>query len=39
MSAAARTVTVRYFAAIREALGTGSERVATQAATLRALRD
>ena len=39
MSAAARTVTVRYFAAIREALGTGSERVATQAATLSALRD
>jgi len=39
MSAAARTVTVRYFAAIREALGIGSERVATQAATLGALRD
>lgn len=39
MSAAARTVTVSYSAAIREALGTGSERVATQAATLSALRD
>ena len=26
-----KTVTVRYFAAIREALGTGSERVSTAA--------
>lgn len=34
-----RTVTVRYFAAIREAVGQGSERLATQAATLGALRD
>ena len=34
-----RTVTVRYFAAIREALGTGSERLTTPAATLSALRD
>lgn len=33
------TVTVRYFAAIREALGTGSETVATAAPTLAALRD
>ena len=32
-------ITVRYFAAIREALGTGSEAVQTQAATLGALRD
>jgi molybdopterin synthase sulfur carrier subunit len=30
---------VRYFASIREAMGTGSERVDTQAATLGALRD
>ena len=34
-----KTVTVRYFAAIREALGTGSERVSTAAPTLAALRD
>lgn len=34
-----RTVTVRYFAAIREALGTGSERLTTPATTLSALRD
>ncbi len=33
------TVTIRYFASIREALGTGSERCATTAATLGALRD
>ncbi|GKT25281.1 molybdopterin converting factor subunit 1 [Acidovorax sp. SUPP3334] len=33
------TVTVRYFAAIREAVGQGSETVSTQAATLGALRD
>lgn len=31
-------VQLRYFAAIREALGTGSEPVETQAATLAALR-
>jgi sulfur-carrier protein len=31
-------VQLRYFAAIREALGTGSEAVDTQAATLAALR-
>ncbi len=34
-----KQVTVRYFAAIREALGTGSERVGTRAPTLGALRD
>ena len=34
-----KQVTVRYFAAIREALGVGSERVATGAPTLAALRD
>jgi molybdopterin synthase sulfur carrier subunit len=33
------TVTVKYFASIREALGAGHERVATQASTLRELRD
>lgn len=33
------TVTVRYFASIREALGTGSETCTTAAATLGALRD
>jgi molybdopterin synthase sulfur carrier subunit len=33
------TVTVRYFASIREAVGQGSEAVATQAATVGALRD
>jgi sulfur-carrier protein len=32
-------VTVRYFASVREAVGTGSEPVETQAATLGALRD
>lgn len=32
-------VTVRYFASVREALGTGGETVDTQAATLAALRD
>ncbi|MEO5736197.1 MAG: molybdopterin converting factor subunit 1 [Variovorax sp.] len=32
-------VTVRYFASVREALGTGSETVETQATTLAALRD
>jgi molybdopterin synthase sulfur carrier subunit len=34
-----KTVTVRYFASLREALGTGSEPVATDAPTLAALRD
>lgn len=33
------TVTVRYFAAIRERVGTGSEQVTTAATTLAALRD
>ncbi|WP_315127951.1 molybdopterin converting factor subunit 1 [Comamonas antarctica] len=33
------TVTIRYFASIREALGTGSESCTTGAATLGALRD
>ncbi|CAB5656289.1 Sulfur carrier protein moaD [Delftia tsuruhatensis] len=33
------TVTVRYFASIREALGTGSETLSTRAATVGALRD
>ncbi|MDR0225653.1 MAG: molybdopterin converting factor subunit 1 [Burkholderiaceae bacterium] len=32
-------LTVRYFASIREALGTGSEHLSTQAATVGALRD
>jgi molybdopterin synthase sulfur carrier subunit len=32
-------LTVRYFASIREALGQGSEVLATEAATLGALRD
>lgn len=32
-------LTVRYFASIREAIGTGSEPVQTQAASLAALRD
>ena len=32
-------VTVKYFASIREAIGTGSEAIDTQAATLGALRD
>jgi molybdopterin synthase sulfur carrier subunit len=32
-------VTVRYFASVREALGTGSETVETGAADLAALRD
>lgn len=32
-------ITLRYFAAIRETLGTGSELVDTQATTLGALRD
>ena len=32
-------VNLKYFASIREAIGQGSERVATQAVTLQALRD
>lgn len=32
-------VTLKYFASIREAIGPGSERVRTQATTLKALRD
>ena len=32
-------VTLKYFASIREAIGQGTERVSTQAATLKALRD
>ena len=32
-------ITVRYFASIREAIGTGQEAVETAAATLGALRD
>ncbi len=32
-------VTVKYFASIREAIGTGSEAIDTHAATLGALRD
>ena len=32
-------LTVKYFASIREALGTGQEVVETQAATVQALRD
>jgi molybdopterin synthase sulfur carrier subunit len=34
-----KTITVRYFAAIRETVGTASETVQTSAATLGALRD
>ena len=33
------TITVRYFASIREALGTGSETLSTEAATVGALRE
>ena len=33
------TVNLKYFASIREAIGQGSERVSTQAPTLKALRD
>jgi len=33
------TITVRYFASIREAVGTGQETLQTRAATLGALRD
>ncbi len=32
-------VTVRYFASVREAVGTGAERLETQAASAAALRD
>jgi sulfur-carrier protein len=32
-------ITLRYFASVREAMGCSSESVATQAATLAALRD
>jgi sulfur-carrier protein len=32
-------ITVKYFASVREALGTGSEPVTTEAVTLGALRD
>jgi molybdopterin synthase sulfur carrier subunit len=32
-------LTVKYFASVREAIGTGSEAVETNAATLGALRD
>jgi molybdopterin synthase sulfur carrier subunit len=34
-----KTITVRYFASIREAIGQGSESVQTAAATLGTLRD
>lgn len=37
--AVAITITVRYFASIREALGTGSETLSTEAATVGALRE
>ena len=33
-----KDITVRYFAAVREAVGTASEQVQTQAATVQALR-
>ena len=33
------TITVRYFASIREAVGTGQEQLQTSATTLGALRD
>lgn len=33
------TIQLRYFASIREAIGTGAERINTPAATLAALRD
>lgn len=33
------TITVKYFASIREAIGQGSERVETSAATVAELRD
>lgn len=34
-----KTITIRYFASIREALGTGSETVQSSAATIETLRD
>lgn len=34
-----KTVTIRYFASIREALGTGSESLQTSATTVGALRE
>jgi len=34
-----KTITVRYFASLREAVGTGQETLQTQAPTLGALRD
>ena len=39
MTAAPITITVRYFASIREAVGTGQEQLQTSATTLGALRD
>lgn len=36
---AVKTVQLRYFASIREALGTGSESLTTEATTIAALRD
>ena len=38
MTRESKAVTVRYFAAVREALGTASEQVQTEAATVAALR-
>lgn len=37
--ASARTITVRYFASIREVMGTGSETLSTTAATVGELRE
>jgi molybdopterin synthase sulfur carrier subunit len=34
-----KTITVKYFASIREAIGLGSERVETSAGNLQSLRD
>ena len=34
-----KTITIRYFASIREALGTGRETVQSSAATIETLRD
>lgn len=39
MNEPSKTVTVRYFASIREAVGSGEETLQTRAATLDALRD
>ena len=33
------TITIKYFASIREAIGAGSERIDTPAQTVAALRD